>query len=151
MIIFVERRRAAWRSVVLGHVSVLLGQRARGAVIGCLRESLHPIREEAERDQRSTFRKQTMFVFMASGSTILLHVTRHFALYRYLDLALPYDVEDESKCSAKRDKTGLLKITMPVRPPRKQPPSPLEVEAATTSTSASDDAKVSLLLSSLAS
>lgn len=43
---------------------------------------------------------------------------------RYLDLLLPHDVEDDSKCSAARDKSGLLKITMPVKQP---PASPLTV------------------------
>ncbi|CAM9948259.1 unnamed protein product [Scytosiphon promiscuus] len=41
-------------------------------------------------------------------------------LRRYLDVRLPYEVEDDSKCSAARDKEGVLKITMPVKPP---PPS----------------------------
>ncbi|CAM9485690.1 unnamed protein product, partial [Ectocarpus sp. 8 AP-2014] len=53
---------------------------------------------------------------------------------RYLDLPLPYDVEDESKCSAARDKSGLLKITMPVKqpaaPPLTVPPPPPAAAAA---------------------
>lgn len=43
---------------------------------------------------------------------------------RYLDIPLPYEVEDDSKCSAARDKAGLLKITMPVRPPPAPAPAP---------------------------
>lgn len=38
-------------------------------------------------------------------------------------MVLPYEVEDDSKCSAARDKAGLLKITMPVKPPKVSPPS----------------------------
>lgn len=42
---------------------------------------------------------------------------------------MPYDVEDEVKCSAARDKNGLLKITMPVKPapsaPLPPPPPPV--------------------------
>ncbi|CAM9954514.1 unnamed protein product, partial [Ectocarpus fasciculatus] len=53
---------------------------------------------------------------------------------RYLDLPLPYDVEDDSKCSAARDKSGLLKITMPVKqpaaPPLTVPPPPPAAAAA---------------------
>ncbi|CAM9590893.1 unnamed protein product, partial [Ectocarpus sp. 13 AM-2016] len=52
---------------------------------------------------------------------------------RYLDLPLPYDVEDDSKCSAARDKSGLLKITMPVKQPAAPPvtvPPPPPAEAA---------------------
>ncbi|CAB1100480.1 unnamed protein product [Ectocarpus sp. CCAP 1310/34] len=51
---------------------------------------------------------------------------------RYLDLPLPYDVEDDSKCSAVRDKSGLLKITMPVKQPAAPPltvPPPLPAAA----------------------
>lgn len=47
---------------------------------------------------------------------------------RYLEVALPYEVEDDSKCSATRDKAGLLKITMPVKPPKVSPPSTAVVD-----------------------
>ena len=43
---------------------------------------------------------------------------------RYLDIALPHDVEDDSKCSALRDRSGLLRITMPVKPPVAPAPTP---------------------------
>lgn len=37
-------------------------------------------------------------------------------------MQLPYDVEDDSKCSAVSDKSGKLKITMPVKQPPLPPP-----------------------------
>lgn len=52
---------------------------------------------------------------------------------RYLDIRLPYEVEDDSKCSAARDKEGVLKITMPVKPPP-PPPPPAAADVATAST-----------------
>eukprot|EP00903_Cladosiphon_okamuranus_P016570 g15287.t1 len=55
---------------------------------------------------------------------------------RYLDIPLPYDVEDDSKCSAARDKTGLLKITMPVKPPVAPAPAPKPPSALASSDTA---------------
>lgn len=57
---------------------------------------------------------------------------------RYLDTPLPYDVEDDSKCSAARDKSGLLKITMPVKPPVAPAPVPKPPAAPASSVPARD-------------
>eukprot|EP00752_Nemacystus_decipiens_P003077 g2851.t1 len=57
---------------------------------------------------------------------------------RYLDVSLPYDVEDDSKCSAVRDKTGVLKITMPVKPPVPPAPAPKPPAAPASSVPSGD-------------
>ncbi|CAM9402351.1 unnamed protein product, partial [Hapterophycus canaliculatus] len=51
-------------------------------------------------------------------------------LKRYLDVRLPHEVEDDSKCSAAREKDGVLRITMPVKPPPPPPPAAAAPAAA---------------------
>lgn len=56
------------------------------------------------------------FVAVGKLGPFIRWLARFDARGRYLDLPLPYRVEDQSKCTARRDKRGPLRITMPVRP-----------------------------------